>query len=490
MDSDQAFDPESPGARGVILLPDGSITLGSSVAIANRVIWIANSGEGTVSKVDTTTNEEIGRYRTGPDAYPDPSRSTVNPHGDVVSVNRSASSATFIMASDCVDQNGDGIVTSSGGADDIYAWGDDDCVMWNLPIAGGGARGAAIEERAELDGTVTEYAWVGSWSSANMYEIDVAEGELTGRQASTSPANPYGAAMGPDHTLWVTTSGNNMAKMDTITLEVTVYDAPQGRSFYGITVDADGYVWLSGWNGAQRFDPVTTEYELVAGTGGCGGGIAADVDGNVWTGHGYICNPQGVARIDPETMEAHVVATGGDTHGVAVDFDGNVWGINVGGGNAHKIDPEDESFEVAWTSNAGNGWGYNYTYSDMTGYQLVNATQELATYSVVFTGCDDATEETEWANLTWVADTPAGTSVVFNARTADELPALAAATPVLIASQPPDESPVHIGDALDAAGVTPGRYLEIEVRLQSTVRDAASILRQFAVQHSCGVPFQ
>ena len=485
--ADHEFDPDSPGARGVVQLPDGSITLGNTVVIANRVIWIANSGQGTVSKIDTTTNEELGRYYTDPSQSGDPSRSTVNPHGDVISANRQTASATFIMASECPDQDGDGIVETSTGPDDIMPWGDDECVMWNLEWADfGDARGSAIEERIELDGLPHEYAWIGSFGSGNMYEIDVEAGEFTGREFNSSPASPYGAAMGPDHTLWVTTSGSSMAKIDTETLDITQYSAPAGRSFYGITVDRDGFVWLSGWNGAQRFDPATEEYTLVEGTGGCGGGIAADVDGFVWTGHGYICSPQGVSRIDPATMTAEVIETGGDTHGVAIDFDGFVWGINVNDGNAHKIDPDTLEFEVAWTS----GINYNYTYSDMTGYQLINATQELAEYAWVFTGCEGDEQATEWATLSWEADTPAGTSVSFAARTANTLQDLAAAQRVQIAAQPPDESPASINDAFVEAGVTHGTYLEVAASLTSATRDQAPVLRVFTVSHSCSGIFQ
>ena len=59
-----------------------------------------------------------------------------------------------------------------------------------------------------------------------------------------------------------------------------------------------------------------------------------------------------------------------------------------------------------------------------------------------------------------------------------------------VGSQPPDSSPLDIGERLDAAGVAPGRYLALEVSLQSTARDAAPVLHQFAVQHSCGEAFQ
>jgi hypothetical protein len=488
VDGDNVFDADSPGARGVVLLPDGSITLGNTVVIANRVIWIANSGQGTVAKIDTTTNEELGRYYTDPGLHGDPSRSTVNPHGDVISANRQGGSFTFIMASDCPDQNHNGRVETSTGPDDILPWGDDECVIWNLDPGLPDARGSAIEERVELDGGVTEYAFIGSFSSGQMFEVDVAAGELTGRDFNTAPASPYGAAMGPDNTLWVTTSGPNMAKVDTISLDITQYAAPPGVNFYGITVDGEGSVWLSAYSGsAQRFDPATETYDPVEGQGGCGGGIAADVHGFVWTGHGFICNPRGVARIDPETMIAEVVQTGGDTHGVAIDFDGFVWGINVNGGNAHKIDPDTLEFEVAWES----GTNYTYTYSDMTGYQLINATQEMAKYAHVFTGCEGAEDQqTEWANLTWFADTPGGTSVSFAGKTADTLEGLSDATGFQIGSQPPDLSPVSIADAIDAAGVQPGRYLQVEASLTSAARDAAPVLERFEVAHSCSVIFQ
>ncbi len=125
----------------------------------------------------------------------------------------------------------------------------------------------------------------------------------------------------------------------------------------------------------------------------------------------------------------------------------------------------------------------------MTGFQLVNATQELASYGTIFTGCE-APEPTEWNQLTWDADTPRGTTVRFSARSADDLEALATATPVLVASQLPDAPPVDVGGALDAAGVVPGRFLAIEASLQSNVRDAAAVVRQFSVQHSCGENLQ
>ncbi len=53
-------------------------------------IWIANTGEGTLSKVNTRNTEEVARYLTCSysDRSCDPSRTSVNLHGDVVVSNR------------------------------------------------------------------------------------------------------------------------------------------------------------------------------------------------------------------------------------------------------------------------------------------------------------------------------------------------------------------------------------------------------------------
>src|SRR5690606_41952004 len=87
-------------------------------------IWIANSVQGTVSKINTFTGVEEGRYRTGPDD-PDPSRTSVNQLGDVAVANRNGGIVKIAAATDrCVDANGDGATQTSSGHDDIPDWGD------------------------------------------------------------------------------------------------------------------------------------------------------------------------------------------------------------------------------------------------------------------------------------------------------------------------------------------------------------------------------
>jgi DNA-binding beta-propeller fold protein YncE len=253
---DQPFDEEA--GDGVIVRDDGALTIGGSgVAITHTLIWIANSTQGTVSKIDTRTHEELGRYRTGGD-YMDPSRTAVNRDGHVVVANRGYSSATRILASDCPDTNGDGTVRTSTGGDDILAWGEDECVTWNTPVGNSdaGARGTVVEERFGLDGAVEEYAWVGAYNEMTMWEIRTATGEHTGRIVNIAPCLPYGAALGPGGKLWAT-GGSDLVEIDTTTGDVTQHPIPEARGSYGITVDGNGDVWTG--VSIQRYRNKTSE---------------------------------------------------------------------------------------------------------------------------------------------------------------------------------------------------------------------------------------
>ena len=61
-------------------------------------IWIANSGEGTVSKINTMTGVEEGRYDSSPQVGGNPSRTSVNLLGDVAVSNRDPGGVTKIAA--------------------------------------------------------------------------------------------------------------------------------------------------------------------------------------------------------------------------------------------------------------------------------------------------------------------------------------------------------------------------------------------------------
>src|SRR5690606_12662173 len=101
-------------------------------------VFIANSGEGTVSKIDTRTMHEEGRYLTRPDGAGSPSRTSVSVDGrSVVVANRHVGLVKiWAREADCQDTNGVPGIQTSTGKDDVLPWGQDECVAWYVDFPG------------------------------------------------------------------------------------------------------------------------------------------------------------------------------------------------------------------------------------------------------------------------------------------------------------------------------------------------------------------
>jgi len=184
--SDAPFSPDELDSAE--LNEDGHITLDGSRS-ERKFIWIANTGEGTISKVDTTTVTEIARYRTGPPNALDPSRTSVDAFGDVYVGNRGGRGVTKIASgSECVDANGDGQIQTSTGPTDVKDWGQDECVLWHRPLPDGGIIRALAAQQLDDRAVV----WVGGWDGI-IWKLDGATGDILVRTAS--PVQPYGFAL-------------------------------------------------------------------------------------------------------------------------------------------------------------------------------------------------------------------------------------------------------------------------------------------------------
>jgi hypothetical protein len=98
-------------------------------------VWIANSGEHTVSKLDTRTMTEVGRYYTRPDQQGSPSRTSVSIDGKAVVVANRHGGLTKIWARKeyCADKNGNGKIDTSTGKNNVLAFDQDECIAWYTP---------------------------------------------------------------------------------------------------------------------------------------------------------------------------------------------------------------------------------------------------------------------------------------------------------------------------------------------------------------------
>jgi hypothetical protein len=501
----EGFDIDNEGTSTVPcegLPPEDCITLGGT-STTTHVLWVTSTLEGTISKIDTRERVEVARYVTGPlgaaaalfsGGGDNPSRTSVDGRGDVVVGNRAFSgqgSLTRIAAGDCPDADGDGAVETSSGGSDVLPWGDDECVLWNAPVGDPTniVRAVAVQDRAGLDGTVDERVWAGLFNTHVYHELDRADGSATGVTADCSPCTPYGAAIDRDGNLWSSCLSLNMCRFDTEdTDDVEVLSPPNNT--YGITVDEEGRVWSAAGGSASDalsyYDVDTGDFTQIAGV--LGAGIAADGAGYVWVGG---CNESiawgvgATCRVDTDTLDWNQI----DAHSrsVAVDFDGNVWGIPLPGymdfiePNAPAAEVVTRVFEDCGAGGDAACFDNTYVYSDMTGFQLQNATDPLGRYVHVFEGCVDA--PTIWSALTWSGEVPDGSAIVFNVRTAADLDALAAAAWIEVGSAADLPSPIALEDAL---GVGPhDRILEVEVRLISIDGDAKPRLTGLGAQYRC-----
>ncbi|MBI5500110.1 MAG: hypothetical protein HY907_07685 [Deltaproteobacteria bacterium] len=341
-------------------------------------IWIADTGEGKLSKLCTLDGVEVGRYWTSPQTTGgDPSRTSVNLHGDMVVTNREVSGGPSSVTKfaglleDCIDRNGDGTIQTSTGPTDVKPWGEDECMLWNSPLSGGsaiGARATAWDGTENAETGEGGFVWIGALTSNQVFKLDGDDGAILEQTRVTN--SPYGGVIDGRGNFWVvgamcTIGMCQLARVNTSALDTSYVTVPCG---YGITADAQGRIWTSGrtltGSCVNRHDPATATNTTYTAPGMTNffRGLAVDGLGSVW-----VANTGGnVLQISEDTVELvhDVPGVGSSVVGVAIDFQHNVWAVAEESSHAAKINPttyEVETFSVG---------SRPYTYSDMTGFQL------------------------------------------------------------------------------------------------------------------------
>ncbi|HSP77709.1 MAG TPA: hypothetical protein VLQ93_04230, partial [Myxococcaceae bacterium] len=157
---------------------DGNQVRLDNTARAFNFIWVAVSSKGTIVKIDTRTGAVLGEYWTSPVGQPkDPSRTTVDKNGNAWAGNRAGNSVVHIGLLEngqCVDRNGNGVIDTSQGLNDIRAWpnwngvdtnggistAEDECILHYVRVSSRGTRHLSVN--AENDLWVSGTGW-GSW---------------------------------------------------------------------------------------------------------------------------------------------------------------------------------------------------------------------------------------------------------------------------------------------------------------------------------------
>ena len=345
-------------------------------------IWVANSSQGTISKINTQTMIEEGRYIVRPDSAGNPSRTSVNLAGDVAVANRSGGIAKVLArVEDCVESNGTPGIQTSTGAGDILPWGVEECVAWYTPFAFNTQRPLAwspgqfnkatcayedmqVWTTGGQAGAVTGYAATGLTGAIEV-ELPIPELQI-------GSFGPYGAAFDPAGDFWFVDSGNDgavqeLVRVDTAMNTYEIWTTPAIHP-YGFTVDTVGRPWIAGYQGGiARFDPVTQTFETNPGHNGLG--IQEDAEGRMWIAKYPWTQPEMIYALDRDSMQLikEIVLPSSLVKGISIDFYGKVWAVDQGS-SAFRVDPDVDTFDVY------SGLTGPYTYSDMTGWGLSSVT--------------------------------------------------------------------------------------------------------------------
>jgi cysteine-rich repeat protein len=479
---DGPFDPTGEGSSGVKLDPNGNIIIDPNTSVSKKtspLIWVANSQEGTISKIDTKTLQEVGRYCTAPGCKGDPSRTTIGLSGDAVVANRGGGSMVKIASdiASCVDRNGNGKIDTWNGVGPVpaqFVWqagqpfSPDECVLWwtDLKSYNNGAspypRAAGFDAEIGNKGELSVYVYIGLYSTGQLLRVEAATGKIV--KVIKVPGAPYGLAIDKDGSVWIQ-SGSALVKVDVKNNDaVSSYPA---QCMYGIATDPLGRVYTSGYGDqcVRRFDPVTLKSDAIP-IGRNGGGVALDQNGHLWTGQ-----PTGV-RVDTNGPTLKILGTaknGG--HGWAIDYDNNPWSIPINGSfTAYKHDP---SSAVPYNNQIAKPGAGTYTYSDMTGFQLTNAASKAGLFRKTFLGCGP---NTSFDALSFDLTAPPNTTTTISVRVAPDAASLANAAWQKIATVPPSKTPVTIKQS--------GGAIQIELALQSKDLNVTPILSTLDVQMS------
>ena len=345
-------------------------------------VWIANSGEHTLSKLDTRTMAEEGRYNTRPDHNGNPSRTSVSIDGKAVVVANRSGGLTKVWARKefCSDANGNGKIDTSTGKNDVLPFGQDECVAWYTAFPEATSQRPVAWTSGVYNEKTCEYDDQKIWSAAAngqkgatwpcdgspgifVYRVDgdtgVVEDTIHMPDVTCGGTlGPYGAAVDANNDLWMYVwSAGKIVHVDHDTL---AYETYNGGS-YGITVDKKGRVWI---DSGARFDPITKQWAYQVGNqpGNGGSGVAEDLQGRIWK-----ATTGGVGWVDGETMavgDTVILPVNGLARGIGVDIDGYIWAVMLGGTTTYRIHPD--TYEIATYA----GLNQPYTYSDMAGGQI------------------------------------------------------------------------------------------------------------------------
>jgi hypothetical protein len=538
--TENAYDPGSENADGISVDDNGYLIIDDSAYIL-RYLWVSNSEEGTVSKIDTFTREEVARYAVGLNSSANPSRTSVDLAGNVFVGNRVDGTVTKIAGNldACIDRNSNGTIETSTGGDNVLpraanGRSTDECVLWtrrfvsgdlNPPHACSGIRAVAATPETGENYEYTGHVWIGcAIGDEYAYKLNGNTGNIMEVRKMTDSTDtnycrPYGFVLDHDQRLWTSCRAipdwqeptyGGIAYFDTENPSGGMIYTPDNINPYGIAIDGKNRIWVTGFDGTiHRYTPSGTLldegiWHSLTVSEEPHRGIAVDKWGFVWAiTTEEIATPtesrihliDGDAFPDPSSIlgeyglsnTEYPDVTNGT--GVAVDFQGHIWGVSRNHGDpGHvtfiEVDRSGENPQPVIESKTVIPVGVGpYVYSDMLGYNLRNFGSREGWYRHTFQICDTH-ETTLWEKIYWEAEVPEGTRLVIRARAADLIDDLPNVEWITVVEVPDDISPKDLPNDLPN-----GHYIELEARLYSIEEGVTPKVGMIHFDYVCRMPY-
>jgi hypothetical protein len=450
------------------------------------LLWVANAGEDTMSRINTDGNSgngcEEARYLTSygdPNALanhgafsgPAPSRTAVDTTGNVYVANRNFSGGQpellKIAVEGGVDRNGNGVIDTSSdtngdcsiSADEMLAVVDDgdgvldiddfldERVIWISPFASNGNLGRSL--CLDVNGNL----WAGTYIGRDYYKFNQAGVQLAG--PISTGITSYGCAVDADGTLWGASLGSSLVELNTNTETHTINRTLQGN--YGIALGNER-VYLG--STLHAFNPATNTTQLSVAFSGTG--VAVDGDGAVWFGTPTLRKFTSDASGDLITTPACSVSTQGG-RGPIVGKGGRIWTINT---SFNSVSQYDSDCNFISTVPVGRT---PYTYSDATGFGARNQTDPTGIWTIINDGGDTGTE---WDSMAWNTEAqgsvPVGASITVEARSADLEASLGL------------EAYVPISNGGVGLGLI-GKFIQVRITLRPNLADESPVLSDLEI---------
>ena len=469
---------------------NGQLTLGKQ-SVTWPFIWVPNSNEGTVSKVDVRTGAELGRYRTCPTGVNgQPSRTTIDQYGNCWVANRQSGtvvklglleSGQFIdrntngVPNTSYDANGDGDISSS----EMLPWGQDECALYEVILIPGkegtftpgtytngyvdnywnpGPRGIAVDYFGNV--------WAGTHDAMKYYYLDGPTARIMRTNDLTSVAHaPYGAVIDANGILWSSgykeSGQNNILRLDPADNSMSVINLDFHT--YGLGLDHYNHLFVSGHQESKlaRINVLTGVRDWTITAGYLSRGVAVTDDEDVWVASSSEGN---VWRFSNDGVFKGKIAVGATPTGVSMDSAGKVWVVNDGDEYIKRIDPAIGACGAVDLSKRIIG-GLHYGYSDMTGIIARSTTGRFGTWTLTH---DAVVRLTQWGVLSWNGYEPTGDNIGVRVRSSDD-------------------GVIWAGweTATNGAPLTatpPGRFLQVELSLRAHPGAAAPLLYDLTVQ--------